>query len=85
MNARALFVCACVVLQAAVANAQSVTVEAAQTFGYSTEEVGAAATQARVFGAVASDVRFMVEGSWATRSEPPATPSEPRIPTIIPN
>ena len=69
MSGRALFICACIVMQAVVARAQSVTVEAAQTFGYSTEDVAAAATQARVFGVVASDVRFMVEGAWAQRSD----------------
>jgi len=68
MTRRALFICACVVVHAASANAQSLTIEAAQTFGYSTEEVGAAATQARLFGVVGSDVRFMVEGSWGERS-----------------
>jgi hypothetical protein len=56
-------------MQAAVARAQSLTIEAAQTVGYSTEDVGAVATQARLFGVVGSDVRFMVEGSWADRSD----------------
>ena len=42
------------VMQAAVASRQSVTVEVAQTVGFSTDDVAAAATQVRAFGDVAS-------------------------------
>ena len=50
------------------AEAQSLTGEVAITAGASTEDVGAIATQARAFGELKSQVRFYLEGSWASRS-----------------
>lgn len=56
-------------LHASVATAQPVTVEVAQSGGYSTEEIAGAATQARAFGELApSRVRFNVEAAWGVRS-----------------
>jgi len=40
--------------------------------GASTEKVAAAATQIRIFGEVAPDFRFFVEGAWASRSGNPS-------------
>jgi hypothetical protein len=56
-------------LHANLASAQPVTVEVAQSGGYSTEEIAGAATQARAFGELApSRVRFNVEAAWGVRS-----------------
>ena len=58
-----------VVLHASVARSQPVTVEAAQTAGYSTEEIAAVATQLRAFGELTpARVRFNVDAAWGTRS-----------------
>lgn len=65
VSARALAVALMVV--AAPAGAQTVTVEADATAGYSnyeTEHVGAASTQIRTFGDLKGGLRFFVEGSW---------------------
>jgi hypothetical protein len=55
---------ASVPLPAARAVAQSITVEADLSAGVSTENVRAAAVQARVFGASASDWRFFAEATF---------------------
>jgi hypothetical protein len=50
------------------AGAQTVTVEADATAGFSNDaiqDVGAASTQIRTFGDLKGGVRFFVEGSWA--------------------
>ena len=52
-------------LAAAPCTAQSITTEVDVTGGVSTENVRAASTQARVFGASASDWRFFAEATWA--------------------
>ena len=58
-----------VVLHASVARSQPMTVEAAQTAGYSTEEIAAVATQLRAFGELTpARVRFNVDAAWGTRS-----------------
>ena len=58
-----------VVLHASVARSQPVTVEAAQSAGYSTEEIAAVATQLRAFGELTpARVRFNVDAAWGTRS-----------------
>jgi hypothetical protein len=54
---------AAIVLAAGVASAQSITAEADVTAGVSTENVRAGSTQARLFGATASDWRFLTEVS----------------------
>ena len=57
------------VLQAQAARSQPVTVEVAQSGGYSTEEIAAVATQGRVFGELTpARVRFNVEAAWGRRS-----------------
>ena len=55
-------------LHASLARAQSLTVEADLTAGYSTEEIGALATQLRAFGDLKAGVRFFLETAWAQRS-----------------
>ena len=52
---------AAIVLAANVASAQSITAEADATAGISTENVRSGSTQARLFGASASDWRFLTE------------------------
>lgn len=73
MNGLAARVCAATMIAvlavATSAAAQSVTVEASQTAGYSSEDIGAAATQVRAFGDVAGGVRFMTEAAWGVRSD----------------
>ena len=49
------------------AQAQMLTTEADFTGGYSTEGIGAGATQVRAFGDLAG-FRFFMEASWAARS-----------------
>jgi hypothetical protein len=56
------------VLLASPAHGQFVSVEAAQTGGYSTTGNAAAATQLRVFGDAALGVTFNLETAWAVRS-----------------
>lgn len=56
------------VLLANTAYSQALSVEAAQTGGYSTDRVSAAATQVRVFGDAVAGVRFNLEAAWAARS-----------------
>lgn len=58
-------------LMAAPAGAQTVSVEADVTAGYSndeTENIGAASTQLRTFGDLKRGVRFFAEASWADHS-----------------
>jgi hypothetical protein len=50
------------------ARGQSLTVEADVTAGYSTDEVGAIATQLRAFGDLKAGVRFYLESAWAQHS-----------------
>src|SRR3954454_11148251 len=52
-------------LAAAPSSAQSITGEVDVTGGISTENVRAGSTQARVFGATASDWRFFAEATWS--------------------
>ena len=57
------------VLHAPIAHGQPVTVEVAQSGGYSTEEIAAVATQGRVFGELTpAKLRFNVEAAWGKRS-----------------
>lgn len=57
-------------LNAAVAQAQSITPEAAITVGKSSEEdVSVIATQFRAFGDVKSAIRYFVEAAWARTSD----------------
>ena len=56
-------------LQPAVADAQSINVEADVTAGYSTDRVSAAATQVRAFGDLKGGIRFYLEGAWARRTD----------------
>ncbi len=56
-------------VQASPARGQSLTAEVDLTVGYSTDEVGAVATQVRAFGDLKGGVRFYLEGAWADRSE----------------
>jgi hypothetical protein len=51
--------------QAAAAQDPDVTTEADVTIGRSSEDVDAAGTQLRVFGALPGDWRFMAEATWA--------------------
>ena len=55
-------------MQANVSSGQSVAVELNQTVGISSDDLSAVATQLRAFGELGAGVRFMGEGSWATRS-----------------
>ena len=57
------------VVQASPARGQSLTAEVDLTVGYSTDEVGAVATQVRAFGDLKAGVRFYLEGAWARRSD----------------
>jgi hypothetical protein len=70
LTARAL--AAAMILAAHPAGAQTVTVEADGTAGYSNYEAGdvaAGSTQLRAFGDLKAGVRFFVEGSWADHNE----------------
>jgi hypothetical protein len=51
--------------RAALAQGAEVTTEVDVTVGRSTEDVGAAGTQARLFGALPGDWRFYAEATWA--------------------
>lgn len=51
------------------ARSQSLTVEADLTAGYSTDEVGAVATQLRAFGDLKAGVRFYLETAWSRHSD----------------
>lgn len=48
---------------------QPITVEADLTSGYSSNEVGALATQLRAFGEIPLGLRVFTEAAWAARSE----------------
>jgi hypothetical protein len=63
-----VFILAGVLLCAPLARGQSLSTEAVQTAGYSSDDSGAAATQLRVFGEAIARVSFNVEGAWAVRS-----------------
>ncbi len=63
---------AAIAVAAGVASAQSITAEADLTAGVSTENVRAGSTQARLFGATASDWRFLSEISLAATSGHPS-------------
>ena len=52
---------AAILFTAVAASAQSITAEADATAGVSTENVRAGSTQVRLFGATASDWRFLTE------------------------
>jgi hypothetical protein len=54
--------------QATTIHGQEVAVEAAQSFGLSTEEIAGAGTQARVLGDITPGLRFALEGAWGARS-----------------
>jgi hypothetical protein len=71
MKAAAL-ACAAIAVATGVASAQSLTAEADITAGVSTENVRAGSTQARLFGANASDWRFLAEISLAATSGHPS-------------
>src|SRR6185295_17978900 len=60
---------AALALPAIPASAQTVSVEAAQTIGQTTDGPAVAATQLRLFGEALSATRFIVEGAWGTRSD----------------
>jgi hypothetical protein len=59
---------ASVVLQASSAAAQTVSAEAAQTVGQTSDGLTAAATQVRLFGDALLGTRFTVEAAWAARA-----------------
>ena len=61
-------VLATVLLSGAAARAQSIATEVDLTTGYSTEGLGASATQVRAFGEAGHGVSFFAETSWANRS-----------------
>jgi hypothetical protein len=58
---------AAVVLHATPAAAQTVSAEAAQTVGQTSDGVAAAATQLRLFGDAPLGTRFTLEAAWAAR------------------
>ena len=58
---------ALILLTGSRAGGQSLTQEVTATTGVSTDEVGAVGGQMRLFGELESEVRFYVEGTWATR------------------
>ncbi len=58
---------ASIVLQASPAAAQTVSAEAAQTVGQTSDGVAAAATQVRLFGDALLGTRFTLEAAWAER------------------
>ena len=60
--------CIAAVVTVCPAAAQERTAELSVTAGASTENVEVAATQLSVFGDVAQDLRFYVEGAWGSRS-----------------
>jgi hypothetical protein len=64
----ALLACVMVVIAARAADAQAPAAELSITGGASTENTEAAATQLSVFGELARDLRFYVEGAWGSRS-----------------
>jgi len=68
MRALVLLMCAIGLVQPRIARAQSVVAEAALTGGLSTDEVSAAAAQARLFGDLKNGIRFFGEAAWAGRS-----------------
>jgi hypothetical protein len=60
----------CIILQAHVAPAQSITTEAAITSGVSTDnETSVLATQLRAFGEGGPQIRYYVEAAWAVSSD----------------
>ena len=65
----AVAACGAVLLQTPIARGQSITTEAALSTGYSTDEVGAGATQLRAFGDLKGGVRFFGEAAWAKSSD----------------
>jgi hypothetical protein len=60
---------AAVLLHGTAVRGQSATFEVTQSAGYSTEQVAAAATQAKVFGDAWAGIRFTAEAAWGARSE----------------
>ncbi len=68
MRILAAAACLAALSHATAAAGQSLSVELTQTGGYSTEDVGAAAAQLRVFGDAPGAVRYNVEGAWGARS-----------------
>jgi hypothetical protein len=64
-----LLACLAAVTAVRPAAAQTPAAELSVTGGVSTENVGVAATQVSVFGDIAKDLRFYVEGAWGSRSE----------------
>jgi hypothetical protein len=63
------FACVALLWLAAPLDAQSVAVEGAHAAGASSEEIGAAGTQLRIFGEAVRGLHFKVEGTWGWRSE----------------
>lgn len=62
--------CALSFAGAGAAGAQTLAVvEAQQTFGVSSEDIGAAGTQLRLYGEPLRNLRYIVEGAWGDRSE----------------
>ena len=59
----------CVCLHAPLAYGQSLQAESDVTIGHSSDDVSAAATQARLFGDTRGGLRIYVEGSWAGRTD----------------
>lgn len=57
------------VVVSGIATAQPAQVELALTAGASTDSVEALASQLRIFGEPRENLRFFIEGAWATRSK----------------
>jgi hypothetical protein len=69
MRAFAAAACCACLLPSRMAHGQTITTEAALTAGFSTDDVSAAAVQARAFGDVKGGVRVFAEASWARSSD----------------
>jgi hypothetical protein len=63
------FALAALIIASANAAAQSATAELSTAGGTSTVDGHAAAAQLRLFGEVATDFRFYLEGAWGSRSD----------------
>jgi hypothetical protein len=69
MTRAMLIVTLAATLHPSPARAQSLTVEADVTAGYSTEEIGAVATQLRAFGDLKAGIRYFLETAVAWRTD----------------
>jgi hypothetical protein len=66
---RAALACVAALWLTMPVHGQSVAIDGTHSAGASSEEIGAAGTQLRLFGEILKGLRFQIEGSWGWRSE----------------